>query len=67
MPDGPLFVQVDLVHDARKRCRECGRLRSVRMFTPNLNCPDYRNPLCDDCEEHENDDPPRLSSARLWA
>lgn len=65
MPGAPLFVQIDLERNARKRCRECGRLRSVRMFTINLNFPDYRNDLCDDCKEYESEFPPRLSAARL--
>lgn len=46
------YVQIDLDHSARKRCRECGRLLSVRRFAIDLNYPDHRAPRCDECEEY---------------
>lgn len=53
MRDDSKLIRVDIDYGARRRCRECGRLRSVRMFAIDLGHPDYRNPRCDDCESSD--------------
>ncbi|GHA78202.1 hypothetical protein GCM10010512_05940 [Streptomyces thermoviolaceus subsp. thermoviolaceus] len=45
-----MFVQIEIPYGARKRCRECGRLRDLRCFAMDPSQPDHYRPDCVDCE-----------------
>ncbi|MEU9266347.1 hypothetical protein AB0E04_12965 [Streptomyces sp. NPDC048251] len=56
-----MFVQLDIDHSARKRCRECGRLLSLRRFRLAPGTSDHRATRCDDCE-----DPDPFTLHSIW-
>lgn len=45
-----MLVQIEIPYGARRRCRECGRLRDLSCFEIDLAEPDYRRPNCVDCD-----------------